>query len=474
MTVMVPRPDAAPDASATSAASAASSAPAGPPGPATTGGFAGSAGSLHEAVAEVRRRFAARRPRSAALHTRAAAVMPGGNTRTVLFHEPFPLRVSHAFDARIVDADGIEYVDLLGDYTAGLLGHSAAPIQAAITQAAAGGLSFGAHGRREVELAELVCRRFPAIESVRFTNSGTEANLMAVATARVATGRSDVVVFDGGYHGGLLSFGGGGSPLNAPYPFHVATYNDLDSVTAVFAEHGSRIAAVLVEPMLGSGGCLPAAAGFLDGLRRLTSGHGALLIADEVMTSRLSPTGAADAAGVRPDLLTLGKYVGGGMSFGAFGGAADVMARFDPSRPGALAHAGTFNNNVLSMSAGVAALTEVYPPELAVTHNRRGDELRARLNAVCASREVAVHITGQGSLMNVHPLAGPLASVAALAAADDRRRELLYLDLLEAGCYIARRGFIALSLALTDADLDHFVAAFDDVLTSRRPLFAEV
>lgn len=432
------------------------------------------ANTLDDAVTDARRRFADRRPLSAALHARAAAVMPGGNTRTVLFHEPFPLRISRAFDATIVDADGIDYLDLLGDYTAGLLGHSAAPIQAAIAAAAAGGLSFGAHGSREIELAELVCARFPAIESVRFTNSGTEANLMAVATARVATGRSDIVVFGGGYHGGLLSFGGGGSPLNAPYLFHVARYNDLDSVAAVFAEHAARIAAVLVEPMLGSGGCLPAADGFLAGLRRLTAEHGSLLIADEVMTSRLSPTGAVDAAGIRPDLMTLGKYVGGGMSFGAFGGAAGLMARFDPSRPGALAHAGTFNNNVLSMAAGVAALTEVYPPDLAAAHNRRGDELRQRLNAVCSERGVAVHVTGQGSLMNVHPLAGPLTAVADLAAADDRRRELLYLDLLEAGCYIARRGFIALSLALTDADLDRFVAAVDDVITARHPFFAEV
>lgn len=428
--------------------------------------------ALDDAVADARRRFAERRPRSAALHERATAVMPGGNTRSVLFHRPFPLRIERATGATIVDADGIEYLDLLGDYTAGLLGHSAAPIQAAIADAADGGLSIGAHGRREIELAELVCSRFPAIESVRFTNSGTEANLMAVALARVATGRSAIVVFDGAYHGGLLSFGGGGSPLNVPYPFHVATYNDLESVRAVFTEHGADVAAVLVEPMLGSGGCLPAADGFLAGLSRLAAEHGALLIVDEVMTSRLSPTGAADAAGVRPDLMTLGKYLGGGLSFGAFGGAAEVMGRFDPTRADALAHAGTFNNNVLSMAAGVAALTEVFPPERALEHNRRGDELRRRLNEICAERGVAVHVTGQGSVMNVHPLAGPLTSVADLARADDRRRELLFLDLLDAGVYIARRGFIALSLALTDADLDRFVDAVDGVVTARRELLS--
>ena len=126
------------------------------------------------------------------------------------------------------------------------------------------------------------------------------------------------------------------------------------------------------------------------------------------------------------------------------------------------------------MAAGVAALTEVYPPEAAVSLNRRGDELRRRLNDVCRERGVAVHVTGQGSLMNIHPLAGPLTSPADLAVADDRRRELLYLDLLEAGCYVARRGFVALSLAVTDADLERFVAAFDDIVTARRELFAEV
>ena len=181
---------------------------------------------MSEAVAEARAGYAARRPLTSALHDRAQAFLPGGNTRSVLYHRPFPLRIARAWDAVLEDVDGHQYVDLLGEYSAGLYGHSNPVVIEAMVGALREGVSRGAHTRYEVDLAEAVCARFASIERVRFTNSGTEANLMALSAARAFTGRDQVLVFRGGYHGGLLSFTAGRSPVNAPYDVLLAEYND--------------------------------------------------------------------------------------------------------------------------------------------------------------------------------------------------------------------------------------------------------
>ena len=336
--------------------------------------------ALDAALAAARQRYVERRPRSRALHEAACEHLPGGNTRTVLYFAPFPFRVVRGWDAWLEDADGHQVVDLLGEFTAGLLGHSDPQVRAAIETTLAEGLSFGAHNKHELELARLVCARFPSIERVRFTNSGTEANLMAVSAARVFTGRARILVFEGAYHGGLLSFAHGASPVNAPYEAVLAPYNDVAGTRRLIEEQGEALAAVLVEPMIGAGGCIPGAPEFHAVLREATQTTGALLIYDEVMTSRLAPGGLQERLGIDPDLTSLGKYLGGGLSFGAFGGRAEIMALFDPSRTDALPHAGTFNNNVLSMAAGRAALGQVFTPEAAERLNRTGDGLRDSLN----------------------------------------------------------------------------------------------
>jgi glutamate-1-semialdehyde 2,1-aminomutase len=257
----------------------------------------------------------------------------------------------------------------------------------------------------EVRLAELIAGRFASIEQVRFTNSGTEANLMALAVATNHTGRSGVLVFDGGYHGGVLTFAGH-RDVNVPHDWIVSTYNDVGAVDSVFADQGGSIAAVLVEPLQGSAGCLPADPAFLRSLRRHCDDSGALLIFDEVMTSRLAPGGMQEVLGITPDLTTLGKYLAGGFTFGAFGGRRGLMAAFDASAGGRLGHAGTFNNNVVSMAAGVATLTEVLTTEVLATTNARGERLRSRLNATFARHGVPMCATGAGSLMNLHGTAG--------------------------------------------------------------------
>lgn len=427
---------------------------------------------LDGALQDAHARFAARRPRTWDWQQRAQAVLPGGNTRSVLHTRPFPLRITRAWDAVLEDVDGHTYVDLLGEYSAGLYGHQHPVVVEAAVAALREGISRGAPTEHEVRLAEAVCRRWPSIERVRFTNSGTEANLMAVATARVATGRSRVLAFTGGYHGGLLSFGAGPSPVNAPYDVVLARYNDADGARALVAAHADELACVLVEPMLGSAGCVPGEPGFLHALREETSRHGVLLVFDEVMTSRTGAGGYQGLVGVRPDLTTLGKYLGGGSSIGAFGGRADLMDLYDPSRAGALQHAGTFNNNVVSMAAGLAGLTRVYTPEVAAEHTATGDRLRSRLQQVVEEVGAPVTVTGCGSLMTFHPTRVPPRCAEDVTGTDRRPVELLFLDLVERGYYIAARGYLALSLAVEDAQLDGFVTAVGDALADRARLLA--
>ncbi len=415
---------------------------------------------LDAALGAARQRYTDANPTSESWAARANDVLPGGNTRSVLHFDPFPFRVASADAQHLVDVDEHRYVDLLGNYTAGLLGHSPEPVRAAAHSAIDGGWALGAVHPNEVRLAELIAGRFPSIEQLRFTNSGTEANLMALALSTNHTGRTKVLVFDGGYHGGVITFGGA-REVNVPHDWIVSTYNDLEAVTEVFAEHGESIAAVLVEPLQGSAGCIPGDPAFLAGLRHHCDRTGALLIFDEVMTSRLAPGGAQELLGIAPDLTTLGKYLAGGFTFGAFGGRRDLMAAFDASAGGHLGHAGTFNNNVVSMAAGVASLTEVLTPEVLANTNSRGERLRSELNATFARHAVPMCVTGRGSLMNIHGTAGPVTSVDDLHASDDRWKELLFFDALDAGFYIARRGFIALSIEITDDDIDDFVAFVD-------------
>ncbi len=208
-------------------------------------------------------RYSGKRPRSRELFERASAVMPGGSTRSVLDFPPFPFRIASASGAHVIDVDGFDYIDFLGDYSAGLLGHDPGPVEAAVHAALDRGWSYGGVHVDEIRFAEMVCQRFPSIELVRFTNSGTEANLMAIQLARHHTGRERVVVADGAYHGGLLYFGHGGEPLLAPFDFARLHFNDASDVRRAIDE---TVAAVLVEPMMGAAGCIPATPEFLSAL----------------------------------------------------------------------------------------------------------------------------------------------------------------------------------------------------------------
>jgi glutamate-1-semialdehyde 2,1-aminomutase len=426
------------------------------------------------ALAEAEELYRARNPQSFARHREACAVMPGGNTRSAIHVDPFPLTIVRGEGARLWDLDGHEYVDFLSEFTAGIYGHSHPAIRNAIEAALDGGVNFGAHNVLEARFAAAICARFPSIELVRFTNSGTEANLMAVSAARAITGRPKILVFEGGYHGGVFYFRGHGSALNAPFEYLLGRYNDLSAVEELVRPYRAELAAILVEPMQGTTGCIPADRAFLAGLRALADETGALLIFDEVMTSRLSPGGLQEAHGILPDLTTLGKYVGGGMSFGAFGGRAEVMERFDPRRPDAFQHAGTFNNNVLTMNAGLVGLTELYTPERARALNGCGDHLRERLNGIARRHRLAMQFTGLGSMLAVHMTDQPIRSQRDAERGNAALRDLFYFDLLARGIWFAKRGMFALSIALDEADGDKLVDAVDDFAQTRAPLFESI
>ncbi|HXI33581.1 MAG TPA: glutamate-1-semialdehyde 2,1-aminomutase, partial [Gemmatimonadales bacterium] len=310
--------------------------------------------------------------RSQDLFERAKQVLPGGVNSPVRAFRAVggtPFFVAEALGCRLTDADGKTYVDYVCSWGPLILGHAHPAVLAAIREAAGRGWTYGAPCAAEVELAELVRQRMPAVEMLRCVSSGTEATMSAIRLARAATGREAILKFDGGYHGHadafLVKAGSGVATLGLPDSPGVpaalaqltltAPFNDLARVEALFKSRGPDIAAVIVEPYLGNVGFIPPVPGFHEGLRALCDRHGALLIFDEVMTGfRVAPGGAQARLGVRPDLTTLGKIIGGGVPVGAFGGRADLMRRMAPEGP--VYQAGTLSGNPLAMAAGLATL----------------------------------------------------------------------------------------------------------------------
>jgi glutamate-1-semialdehyde 2,1-aminomutase len=413
-----------------------------------------------EAVRRAHGSFADRNPNSRRHYDEARKYLPGGQTRSVLTHAPFPLTFVSGSGATLTDADGHTYLDFLGDYTAGLLGHSERRVLDKAFEALSTNASVGGIHPAEATLAKLMCERF-GIERVRFTNSGTEANLLAM---------TKILVFKGGYHGSVFYFASGAAPWNAPFDFVMAPFNDEQAAREVINAHGESLAAVVVEPMLGSGGCIPASAQFLASVFEAARSVGAVCIADEVMTSRHGARGMMDLLGVEADISAYGKYIGGGFSFGAFGGKAKFLDMFDTSPESALpspvAHGGTFNNNLSSMTAGCVVLGEIFTSEVAVAHTARGDEFRKALQAVAAKSGAPVCITGFGSMMSIHALATPPQNADDMAKRDAQLQELLFFGLLERGVYIAVRGMVNLGLPHTDDQLAQFLDAFAETLAS--------
>jgi len=303
---------------------------------------------------------------------------------------------------------------------------------------------------------------------------------MALSVAKYYTGNQKIMVFGGSYHGAAFIFQGNQTnAVNAPHEYVIAKYNDITSVQNLLnaQENKDDVAAIIIECMIGAGGAIPADRAFLEGVRREATKAKTVLIFDEVMTSRLYSGGGVQSQlseDMRPDLTTLGKYVGGGMSFGAFGGKRQIMELFDPRKSNHLQHAGTFNNNVLTMAAGRVGLARIFTADRAKQLHARGEQLRTSLQH--ASRGTLMKVTGLGSLMCFHFLD---TSVEDIKSPDDTATEdktiagMFHLFLLEKGYYISRRGYIALSLALGEPELTGFYHAVIDFLQSYRPLLID-
>lgn len=396
--------------------------------------------------------YAAANPESRRIYEEAAQFMPGGNTRSSLWHDPFPLCMTRGEGALLTDADGHQYTDFLGEFTAGIYGHSSPVVRRALVNAIDAGVNLSSHTMLEGKLAAEICRRFASVDLVRFTNSGTEANHVALSCARAWTKRETILVFAGGYHGSGLSFPSEGSAFHGvPYKFVIGRYNDSENAAALIEEHKPDLAAVLAEPMLGAGGCTPGAPEFLKTLRRETSRTGALLIFDEIQTARLSYGGRQSQIGIEPDLTTIGKFFGGGLPFGCVGGRREIMELFDPRQREALSHAGTFNNDTLTMAAGFAAVSELLTEEALRELNARGDFLRESLLAMFEEEKAPFTVTGLGSIMNIHSLSPGQEGIDL--------RHLLFFGLLQDGFYLAPRGLIALSFCITDEDIKRLLGA---------------
>lgn len=404
-------------------------------------------------LASARNAYTERYPLSRAAYEDARTALPGGSTRTVLTSSPFPIVMERAEKGRLYDVDGNAYVNVLSEFTAGLFGLGFPTIKSAISSALDRRMNYGAHSKDEARFSQLLRRFLPNCEKFRFTSSGSEANTLAIAAALAHTKRKKVLVFDGGYHAGGLSFNAPSAPLNLPHQFVVATYNDVEETRRIIREVGEDLGAVMLELMLGSGGGVPGDPEFISMLRDETKAVGATLIFDEVQTSRFGIGGLQKKLGVTPDLTTVGKFLGGGLPFGAVGGCDEIMMRFDWAQPGAWSHPGTFNNHVLTMAAGCAALETLLEPGFLEALNERGDQFRERLNVLGDTAGVGLQAKGVGSIFTIHWSETPLKTVEEIRRVDGRLRDLLYLHLIENGIWAARRGLMALNVDLGEREL---------------------
>src|SRR5262245_25016307 len=417
-----------------------------------------------------------RTPASARLFASASRILPGGVDSPVRAFKSVgatPLFVKRAKGARLVDADGHEYIDYVMSWGPLIHGHAPKGLLKALAAAAARGTSFGAPTDLETHLGQRVATLMPSIERVRFVSSGTEATMSAVRVARAATKRDKIVKFEGCYHGhadwflvqagsGALTLGvptSPGVPAAAAAETLLAKYNDAGSVTALFDRYRDQIAAVIVEPIAGNIGVVPPRDGFLQGLREACTRNGALLIFDEVISGfRAAAGGAQQLFGIKPDLTCLGKIIGGGLPVGAYGGRADLMSLVAPAGP--VYQAGTLSGNPLAMTAGLWSLGEL-SPKLYRRLAALGAQLAAGLADAARDAGVPLQVNAFGSLVTPFFTAQPVRDLASAMTADTGRYAAFFRGMLARGVYPPPSQFEAwfLSGAHTERDVDTTVRA---------------
>lgn len=393
----------------------------------------------------IEQKYLGRTPKSRAMTERALKVMPGGETRSAVYYPPYSLTMDHGKGARVWDIDGNDYLDIANNFTCLVHGHAFPPIVEAVQQQAARGSTWTAKAVQQIELAELIVERVKAVDSVRFCNSGTEAVLAAVALARAYTGRDKMVFARYAYHGHLLETS---TPGNVWLDSYLGDFGNAESFEKILAEHGSEIAAIMIEPILGLGGIVTAPPQFFERIKAAAHKAGALLIYDEATVFRMAIGGVQGLLGVEPDLSILGKYVGGGYPCGALGGKAEVMQELDP-RTGKCHLSGTFSGNPITMAAGVQAVKHY-----TVAHTEKMTErmtgIEQTLRAAAAKHRLPFSAQRHLNLMNIY-FQEILPPVQHLRD-DDRLASLFQLACFANGIFTVSRLVMNTATTMTDAE----------------------
>jgi glutamate-1-semialdehyde 2,1-aminomutase len=438
-------------------------------------------------------RFVSRTPGSKRAHEKAVDVLPAGVNRNIVHHGPHPLFVERAEGPYLFDPDGNRYLDLIANYTAMVLGNAVPEIVRAAEAQIRNGTAWAAASPGEAELASMIVERIPSAERVRFAASGTEATMMAMRAARAHTGRAVIAKFEGGYHG-LSDFAmvsvapdpDASGPDEAPNAMLtpglapaigenliVLPFNQPEDVKPIVEKNASRLAGIIVEPVMGNAGLLMPQTGFLELLRDLANKHGIVLIFDEVISFRLAYGGAQALYGVTPDLTTLGKIIGGGFPIGAVCGRADIMQWFDPTKPGgAITLSGTFHAAPVALAAGVEAM-KLFDRAAIEKLNARSAQLADELRAVFAGAALPLSLNQCGSLLNLHVLAEAPQRYRPGARGDKMFLKLLHLALLNEGLLVSPRGLFCTSVPMSEADYNAIVDGFARALTALGVLPAE-
>ncbi len=429
--------------------------------------------------------FVAANPKSKALHDRATEFMPGGDTRNSIFWNPFPVYVSHAEGTQLTDVDGNVRTDFVNNMTTLIMGHRHPDVVKALHDQVDHGVSYPAPSPPVIRWAEILCERVPSVDKVRFVNSGTEATLNAIRAARAYTGKTLLAKCEGAYHGNHdaiqisvtppVDQAGEADEPDAVVMFPginpgaaedvvIMPYNHPEAAEKVIRDHAEELAAVIVEPINGQCGMVPAKPEFLQMLRDVTSQLSIPLIFDEVISFRAASGGAQEWYGITPDLTCFGKVIGGGMPVGAFGGKDEIMSLWDPNHgPGQVQHAGTFNGNPMTAAAGVATL-ELLTPEVYAELERKGESLRQKLRDLIAELEVPMGVTGAASLFALQFTTENVTDYRSYATNDKEMLQTVFTGLLNEGFLMSNRCAGNVSAVHTDEDIEAFVGALRRVL----------
>ena len=416
-------------------------------------------------IKQINERYVSTRKRSKELFDEACRYMPGGDTRTSTFFEPYPHRIVEAQGAYMYDADGNKLIDFQNNFTSLIHGHAHPPTVEAVSNQMKKGTAYASPFPGQSELAKLLVERIPGVDMLRFTNSGTDSTMNVLQAACAYTNRAKIVKVEGGYHGTTDVFEASKDVLVAPF-------NYIEETKAVIEKNHQDIACFIVEPVLGSAGQILPQGGYLEFTREITKHYGILLVFDEIVTLRLAMGGAQELFNIDPDLTAFGKIIGGGIPIGAFGGKEEIMKIYDP-RAKKMYHSGTFNGNAAAMAAGLAAMSDFTYDKL-VHINTLGTQFKASLEE--AFKEIGVHVkvNGTGSLFNLIFSDKDAIDYRGVAGSHEGLNRLLFLDLLTRGVFNAPRGMFCMSTAMTGEDIDFAAGAIKGALFDMKETIKEI